>query len=243
MDKFVSTMFYNFLKRTAKLTKMEELKVEVKSLQVQLADRDELLNQNKVAAQKTTDFEKLIDELKNCKISQENVILQLKEELQAAQKESDDKKSSISDLTASLNNTRNQIQKCKADRSKWKQKAESLAKEMSKICRNSNESSNDLDNLHAEINSLRKEVSLLKLQKKKAEDDLVESVLVHTRYVEAHLRSDGDAIRAYQKVDELERVLQNLTEYVDAKETQLLSIQEVNRALTEELQKSKHHDV
>ena len=56
-------MFHNFLKRTAKLTKMEELKVEVKSLQVQLADRDELLNQNKVAAQKTTDFEKLIDEV------------------------------------------------------------------------------------------------------------------------------------------------------------------------------------
>lgn len=222
---------------------MEELKLEVKSLKLEVADRDDLLNKSKVAAQKTSDFEKLMDELQNCKISQENEILQLKEELQAAQKESDGQKLSIADLTASLNNSRNQIQKCKADRNKWKQKAESLAKEMSKICRSSNESSNDLGDLHAEINSLRKEVALVKLQKKKAEDDLEESVLVHTRYVEAHLRSDGNAIRAYQKVDELERVLQNLTEYVDAKETQLLSIQEVNRALTEELQNNKHHDV
>lgn len=222
---------------------MEELKLEVKSLKLEVADRDDLLNKSKVAAQKTSDFEKMIDELQNCKISQENEILQLKEELQAAQKESDGQKLSIADLTASLNNSRNQIQKCKADRNKWKQKAESLAKEMSKICRSSNESSNDLGDLHAEINSLRKEVALVKLQKKKAEDDLEESVLVHTRYVEAHLRSDGNAIRAYQKVDELERVLQNLTEYVDAKETQLLSIQEVNRALTEELQNNKHHDV
>ena len=222
---------------------MEELKLEVKSLKLEVADRDDLLNKSKVAAQKTSDFEKMIDELQNCKISQENEILQLKEELQAAQKESDGQKLSIADLTASLNNSRNQIQKCKADRNKWKQKAESLAKEMSKICRSSNESSNDIGDLHAEINSLRKEVALVKLQKKKAEDDLEESVLVHTRYVEAHLRSDGNAIRAYQKVDELERVLQNLTEYVDAKETQLLSIQEVNRALTEELQNNKHHDV
>jgi len=137
---------------------------------------------------------------------------------------------------AEVEKSATQMQTLKAERNRWKQKADSLVKEMSRICRGGRGIA-DIEKLIQEHQNLTNEVTLLRSQKKKSEDELEESLVVHARYAQAHekVKAEGEAIRAVQKCDELERLVSHLTEYVDAKETQLQSIQDVNRTLTEEL--------
>jgi seryl-tRNA synthetase len=128
-----------------------------------------------------------------------------------------------------------QMQSTKNERNRWKQKADSLAKEMAKICRGGN--IGDVENLINDHHDLTKEVTLLRSQKKKAEEELETSLATHATYVQAQesLRVDGSSIRLAQKCKELERLVSHMTEYISAKETQLESIQAVNRTLTDEL--------
>lgn len=128
-----------------------------------------------------------------------------------------------------------QLQSAKGERNRWKLKADSLAKEMSRICRGG--SIADIEKLMSDHQDLAKEAALLRSQKKKAEEELEESLATHATYVQSQERlgTEGSAIRALQKCTELERLLAHMTEYVNAKETQLESIQAINRALTDEL--------
>jgi len=129
-----------------------------------------------------------------------------------------------------------QMQTMKSERNRWKQKADSLVKEMSRICRGGRGIA-DIEKLIHDHQEQTKEVTLLRSQNKKAQDELEESLVVHATYVQAQEKAgaNGETIRAIQKCTELERLVSHLTEYIDAKETQLESIQAVNRALTEEL--------
>ena len=81
------------------------------------------------------------------------------------------------------------------------------------------------------------EVSVLKAQKKEALEDLEQSRSAYESILEAHALAgiDGEAVRAIQRRMDLERVVADLTEYVNAKEMQLETTREINRALTEEM--------
>ena len=148
------------------------------------------------------------------------------------------KKEKISSSTAKLELEKkvSQMQNMKSERNRWKQKADSLSKEMSRICRGG-KGIGDIERLIRDHQKLGKEVTTLKSQKKRAENELEESLVTHATYVQAQekLKVDGAAIRAVQKCVELERLVSHLTEYVHAKEMQLESIQAVNRSLTDEL--------
>lgn len=137
-----------------------------------------------------------------------------------------------------LEKLKGQFQAFKRERNRWKQKAESLAKEMSRICRNG-KCIGDIEKLLHDYDKLSSEVSILRSEKKMAINELEESRITYVTYVQAQERAgvNGEAIRAIQKCTELERVITNMTEYLNAKETQLQSIQEANMALTEELRK------
>lgn len=165
-----------------------------------------------------------IEELSNLHQAKEEALSNLEKE-----------KSSASAAKKEFNSLVLQVQNAKGERNRWKQKADSLAKEMSRICRGG--SINDIEKLMNGHQELKKEVSLLRSQKKKAEEELEESLNVHASYVQAQelVNSDASSIRAVQKCSELERLVSHMTEYVNAKESQLDSIKAINRALTEEL--------
>ena len=165
-----------------------------------------------------------IEELSNLHQAKEEALSNLEKEKSSASAAKKEFKSLVA-----------QVQNAKGERNRWKQKADSLAKEMSRICRGG--SINDIEKLMNGHQELKKEVSLLRSQKKKAEEELEESLNVHASYVQAQelVNSDASSIRAVQKCSELERLVSHMTEYVNAKESQLDSIQAINRALTEEL--------
>lgn len=165
-----------------------------------------------------------IEELSNLHQAKEEALSNLEKEKSSASAAKKEFKSLVA-----------QVQNAKGERNRWKQKADSLAKEMSRICRGG--SINDIEKLMNGHQELKKEVSLLRSQKKKAEEELEESLNAHASYVQAQelVNSDASSIRAVQKCSELERLVSHMTEYVNAKESQLDSIQAINRALTEEL--------
>eukprot|EP00979_Chaetoceros_neogracilis_P006254 scaffold1262_cov206-Chaetoceros_neogracile.AAC.8 len=209
--------------RDSKLTKMDELKNEVQSLKEQTKqDRklqiqlDEVSSKNSNLKHTIMEMKRneksLLDEICGLKVGTESTTADLKRE----------RKTSLA-AKVEVSNVVSQLQTLKTERNRWKQKSESLIKEIEKSLR---------DHHH-----LTKEVTQLRSQTKKSEDELQDSLVVHAKYVQAQekVKTEGAAIRAVFKCDELERIVSHLTEYVDAKETQLQSIQAVNRALSEEL--------
>ena len=82
------------------------------------------------------------------------------------------------------------------------------------------------------------EVEILKSQKKKALDELTEYRIAYQQSLVSQLKSrdmNGSVMKAMEKTLELERVVLELTEYVNAKEMQLDTMMQVNQALTDEV--------
>ena len=138
------------------------------------------------------------------------------------------------------------IQKLKAERNSYKQKGDSLSKEMSRVCRQGRTIA-DVERILADDVTRRQEVVLLREQKKKALDE----VTLYRNAYEQKLVAQQQAgveheTRVLERNAELERLLTAMTEYVSAKEMQLETMKQVNEALQGELreltkaQRSKH---
>jgi chromosome segregation ATPase len=129
-----------------------------------------------------------------------------------------------------------QFQKTRGERNTFKQKADSLAKEMSRICRNGR-GIDDIERLIHDHQTLGSEVVQLRSEKKKALDEVQECKTNFDEYIQAQIKvgAGGDAVRTTQRNFELERVVTEMTEYLNAKQMQLESVQHANRSLTEEL--------
>ncbi|GAX18435.1 hypothetical protein FisN_2Lh079 [Fistulifera solaris] len=128
------------------------------------------------------------------------------------------------------------LQKLKAERCHFKQKNESLQKEIAVICKNGR-TIRHVEKLIADDASRQQEVALLRNQKKEA---LTELEHYRTAYQEAkHAQKmaglDLDVTRLLERNAELERLVGELTEFVEAKESQLETVKRVNETLQAEI--------
>jgi DNA repair exonuclease SbcCD ATPase subunit len=128
------------------------------------------------------------------------------------------------------------LQKLKAERCHFKQKNESLQKEIAVICKNGR-TIRQVEKLIADDAARQQEVALLRQQKKEA---LTELEHYRTAYQEAkHAQKmaglDLDVTRLLERNAELERLVGELTEFVEAKESQLETVKRVNEALQAEI--------
>ena len=129
------------------------------------------------------------------------------------------------------------FQKVKGERNTFKLKSDSLSKEMARICRNGMGVA-DIEQIMLDHETMRMEVSTLRTQKRRALEQLDEIRRAHDDSIQAQMKAgiNGEAMRALEQKAVLERVVSELTEYVNAKEMQLETLKEVNKALTDELQ-------
>lgn len=179
------------------------------------------------------------DEITSVKIS-ENELKQRIIKVEKASKQTADmlvdekKTSTVYKKEAEIN--RQKYLRIKAEKKSFKQKADSLAKEMSRICKN-NMGINDIEKIIHEHGLMMIEVELLRSQKRKALEELKECNIAYDNSVQAQKRAgtDGEVMRALEQRAELERVIAELTEYLNAKEMQLGTMREVNRSLTNEI--------
>ena len=222
--------------RDFKLFKMEELQTSLDEARVKLAQRNnfqlELDEANKRYNDILKEVERLqvsnsayIDDRRN---SQER-IASLEEALRAAT-------SQFSSHQSQLEMEQMKVQKLKAERNSYKQKGDSLAKEMSRICRDGR-TIREIEKLLADDATRREEVNVLREQKRKALEQVehFRTAYEQSLSIQKLAGMDHDAGKLLERNAELERLLSELTEYLNAKEMQLDTMKQVNDTLQSEI--------
>lgn len=128
------------------------------------------------------------------------------------------------------------VQKLKAERNSYKQKGDSLAKEMNRICRNGR-TVREVEKILADDVTRREETNLLREQKRKALEQVehFRTAYEQSLSVQKLAGLDHDAGKLLERNAELERLLSDLAEYLNAKEMQLETMKQVNDALQAEI--------
>jgi len=222
--------------RDAKLSKMGQLQKTLDSLKDEV---DEGHSTQKDLETMTARFDAARVELDRAKASEQkrcDEIQRLKDQVESSQAKMK-KEQKVAEMCRSQMESANmKCQRIKVERNTFKQKAESLAKDMSRVCRNGM-GVDEIETVMQEYETMKHEVSLLKTQKRRLLDELDESRRLHEQSIKAQVKAgiDGEAVRALEQRDELERVVSELTEYVNAKEMQLQTLMEVNQTLQDEV--------
>lgn len=127
-------------------------------------------------------------------------------------------------------------QQLKGERNSYKQKNESLSKEISRLCRNGR-SVRDIERILADHEALLHEAETLRVQKRKALEEvhMYRTSYERTRVVDQLGGVEQDTRRALERTAELERLLAEMTDYVQAKEMQMETMKLVNETLQEEI--------
>ena len=125
------------------------------------------------------------------------------------------------------------------ERNNYKQKNESLSKEVARLCRGG-KNIRDIEKILADHAALEQETELLRVQKRKA---LEEAQKYRISYEQAKAAEDllslkpdeRETRRILERTTELERLLSEMTDYVSAKQMQLDTLKEVNEELQREI--------
>ena len=222
--------------RDSKLEKMNGLQVALDNLSAKVAKGDSLRSEMSDMGKRyevlCSDLEKVAASETECKVQLHKTLSTMNELCENLESE----KTRRRHCQVELENVQRSNQKLKSERNSFKQKAESLTKEMSRLCKGGL-TIQKIEKILADEESRRTEVELLRSQKKKALEDLHQYRSAYEQQLVAQLNIgvDGAAIKALEQKAELERVVSDLTEYVSAKEMQLQTMRQVNQALTEEL--------
>jgi chromosome segregation ATPase len=159
-----------------------------------------------------------------------------------------------------LKNLRSEAKKLKIERNSYKNKAESLSKDLSKIANkiaiaSKPQPGNDteiltltqtINQLQLHNSQLQNEVTTLRSQKRAAVEELQATRLAHeqsARYISVQLpiTPSKDTQRATRQCDELESVISNLTEHLDASQLQINTLKQINESLLKEIDEVKSH--
>jgi hypothetical protein len=222
--------------RDCKLSKMEELQTAVNKLSEKVSKGDsvklELNDMSQRYIEISQDLEKVSTFEKECRDELQQTRATMKDLQKRLTKEQEKKVASQSQVET----LQVKMQQLQAERNNYKQKADSLSKEVSRLCKNGR-TLRDIEKIVLDEDSRQMEVSLLKSQKRQALEDLHHYRTAYEQTIMAQHKAgmDGEAMRALEQKAELERVISDMTEYVNAKEMQLETLKQVNQALSEEL--------
>eukprot|EP00580_Thalassiosira_gravida_P011680 CAMPEP_0201648666 /NCGR_PEP_ID=MMETSP0493-20130528/38064_1 /ASSEMBLY_ACC=CAM_ASM_000838 /TAXON_ID=420259 /ORGANISM="Thalassiosira gravida, Strain GMp14c1" /LENGTH=188 /DNA_ID=CAMNT_0048124371 /DNA_START=65 /DNA_END=631 /DNA_ORIENTATION=+ len=137
--------------------------------------------------------------------------------------------------------------KLKMERNNLKKRADGLSKEMKMLrISKSAEAALEIENLKIEIirltrenSDLEEQVEVTKSEKRDALGKLEATCLAHQQSVVSYQQSpdkkSSGARVPEQRVEELESVVFSMTEYLNAKEMQIETLKQVNRALVEDM--------
>jgi len=233
--------------RESKLGKMAELQESYTALSSKVSQQD----QWKKELEETThrykelkgDLQRVTQLERQCRHERDSG----KEALRSLNDELEISKDTATTFREELNSIRTKNQKLKSERNSYKQKADSLSKEISRICRNGR-TLTDVERVLADVEARQEEVQLLRKQKRKALEEChsyrksyeqsrtAQQLMMHaTTNPTKKVDPNNSSALLLERNVELERLVTELTEYVNAKEMQLETMKQVNAALQEEI--------
>jgi hypothetical protein len=222
--------------RESKLSKMAELQKSFDDLAVRVKEQDSIRSDLDEASSRyeevSANLETVSKSESECKVTldqSQKEVVELKMQLKA---EAGKTTACKSELKAQ----QMKIQKLIAERNSYKQKGDSLSKEIGRVCRNGR-TIRDVEKILFDDPSRREEVNSLREQKRKALEDLqhYRTAYEQSRTAQKMAGMDHDSTKVFERNAELERLLSELTEYVSAKEMQLETFKLVNDALQTEI--------
>jgi chromosome segregation ATPase len=222
--------------RESKLKRMEELQSSNEELSVKASRVDAIQSELETSQRRYEDILKTLSKV-------EGVEKECRQELEIAHKSItalntrvDEERANALACRAQVDPLQKVIQQLKGERNSYKQKTESLSKEVARLCRNG-KSIKDIEKIVAEHYTLSEEVENLRKQKKKALEEAHQYRTSYENSKAAHTLSgvEEETQAVLERNAELARLLAETTEYINAKEMQLETMKQVNAQLQAEI--------
>jgi DNA repair exonuclease SbcCD ATPase subunit len=222
--------------RDGKLSRMTSLQQSYDSLSEKVAANESLQNELQNMSKRYKDKCSELNSALELQLSKQAELDEVRSELASVMAYCEKERSIVSSQKAEHEQLQIKIQKATAERNNYKQKSESLSKEMARVCKNGR-TIREIEKILAEDASRNQEVEVLREQKKRATDELQRYQILYeqARRVQLMAGIDCDVSKVLERNEELERLLSELTEYVSAKEMQLETMKQINDALQAEI--------
>jgi hypothetical protein len=222
--------------RDGKLSKMAALQQSYDSLAAKVTANESLQNELESMSKRYKDKCSELTSALELQLSKHAELDDARSEIASLMAQREREKSIVSSHQSEHEQLQIKIQKLTAERNNYKQKSESLSKEMARVCKNGR-TIREIEKVLAEEASRSQEIEVLREQKKKATDEVHRYQILYeqARRVQLMAGIDCDVSKVLERNEELERLLSELTEYVSAKEMQLETMKQVNDALQAEI--------
>jgi hypothetical protein len=222
--------------RDFKLMKMEEIQASLDEARVKLSQRNNFQLEVDEANKRYTNVMNNAERLRLSIRELEEELSNAKEQIITLEQSLQIESTKNSSHQSKLEMEQMKVQKLKAERNSYKQKCDSLAKEMNRICRDGR-SIREIEKILADDATRREEVNVLREQKRKALEQVEQFRTAYEQSIGIQKLAglDHDSIKLLERNAELERLLSELTEYVTAKEMQLDTMKQVNDTLQFEI--------
>lgn len=134
------------------------------------------------------------------------------------------------------------VRKLKTERNSWRNKAEGLSKEVLKLRTNDSlevkKLQDELICLREKNRALEEELSVVRSKKRVALAELQATQLAHQQSIKYQISNPDShmSLKSAERQEELERMVSEMTEYLNAKEMQIETLKLVNEALTRDIE-------
>lgn len=232
-DSKVETLTESINELKTKLSAQAEELSAVESLRIDLTQSK---SKSSTAVQVIEKMKKEESEFQNELKEAKGIVNELSKKYTAA-------KAAATKCTAEVEKMKSECRRLKMERNSLKTKAESLQKEMNQITKMSKNNKVDsaaFDKLQEELQQLRlerielqRELEAERIEKRDLKAELNASRLAHQNPIINYLptaRSDGSP-----RIEELERLISEMTEYSSAQALQIETLRQINAALTEDI--------
>ena len=222
--------------RDSKLVRMSDLQASFDEASVKLAQEKEFQKELDESNKRLVDARAEVERIRQSKTECQQELAKAQSQIQALEKQLQLEKAKTASHQSELEKEQMKIQKLKAERNSYKQKGDSLAKEMNRICRHGR-TVREVEKVLADDVTRREEVALLREQKHKALEQVeyFRTAYEQSLSVQKMAGLDHDSGKLLERNAELERLLSELTEYLNAKEMQLQTMKQVNDAMQLEI--------
>ena len=222
--------------RESKLTRMAELQSSFDELSSKMAQHNALRSELEAANQRYQDIQQDLQKVEAVEKECRAELASARTSMEELTKRMEQERDTTASCRSQFDTLQKKIQLLKGERNSFKQKNESLSKEVARLCKNGR-SIKDIEKILADHQLLLEEMEALRQQKRKALEDAHQYRTSYQRSRAAHelAGTDGETRAALERTAELERLLAELTEYVTAKEMQLETMKQVNKQLQQEI--------